>query len=172
MSKYTEVVDAVHASQTKWSDFRDRCWWNLSTLYREFVTYCEIPRDAIKLTPTDKEPEENTTYALSGAVHFGEDGYWHLGILIILAPQRILIEFCLTEKDGKLHVRAGSGKGRPIDMTRAADRDAFYDEVVDDIKRYFADEPDFHESQATKRIGFGVENGEESAPAQARAATA
>jgi len=156
MSKFTEMGDAVASARKKWSDFRDRCWKDLDSIIKGFVEYCEIPREQVSFSPLDTDPEEGVQYAFAGAVHYAEDGYWHLGLVITLIPfQPLLIELCVNDRDGKVAVKAGrDGKPRTINLQNPTERAAFYDEIVEDVKRYFTEEPDFNDAPSMRKIGF------------------
>jgi hypothetical protein len=96
-------------------------------------------------------------YTLTGALHQSEvDGYWHIGLHIALSRlDFIQIEFCLSEKDGKVMVKAGAeDKPRALDLSDEGQCRQFYDEIAEDIKRYFTSEPVLDEGASLRRIGF------------------
>jgi hypothetical protein len=158
VSKFKEMYECVLLARKKWSSYRESCWKNLGSLVNGFAAYCEIPKEQVGFLPLDKEPKEDTIYGLAGAVHLAEDGYWHLGLVITLDPyQRVLIRICLREQDGVVMVKAGDViKPRQLDLTNENQLKAFYDEIVDSVKRRFTEEPDFDDKPSLKKIGFAA----------------
>jgi len=108
------------------------------------------------MVPLNTTPNPGMLYNAIGASHFDpKDGYWYLGLLITLNTQRVLMRLALTERAGKVVVKTGTNdKPRELDLADEAQCRAFYDEIVEDIKRYFTAEPDFSETPSLRKIGF------------------
>src|SRR5215469_8805265 len=155
MTKFEELCDAVCNAQRHWAKFRDRSYRCLDLLSRGFAEYCQIPREGIQLIPLDKEAEPNTRYSVVGATHLGKDGYWHLGVLLRILDQRLLIEMCVTEMHGRQLVRAGKdGPSRELDFSKQSETNRFYDEIGDNIKTFFEHSPGPTDT-SLKEISFG-----------------
>lgn len=165
MSKFDEMCDAAIESRRMWSEFRNWAYRELVTLVNGFVAHCEIPSDNISFLPLDKEPEERKKYAIPGATHYDKDGFWHLGLCLNLSrpkpgatvfQQLVLIEICVTRKEGKMTVRLGrEGRPRELDLTNQNQRKDFYDEIVGQVKHvYEAATAEAIQNQTMVKIGF------------------
>jgi hypothetical protein len=156
MSKYTDLCEAVGQARQTWYKFRDGCLKDTVALVEGFAKYCEIPRENIFFSPLDKEPTERTNYMIPGAMHFGEDGFWHLGLGLIFSGQRVLLEICVSQRKGKTIVKLGTdGQHRELDLTQEGQRNAFYDEIIGKLNNYFVAEAlDALDGTSTKKIGF------------------
>ena len=109
-----------------------------------FIKYCQIPTGMFRLVPLDEQPKEGTQYSVIGASHLGEDGYWHAGSRITTAPPKMgLIEAGLTERGEGPGEAGADDKHREIDLNDEKQCQAVYDEIVEDIKHYYTDEPKF-----------------------------
>jgi hypothetical protein len=161
MSKYSEMCEAAGVARKNGLEFRERCWHNLHLLIEGFKADCEFPGGQCEIVPLDKPVTAGAVTNVVGAAHFDpKDGYWHVGLVITLkvpnqSPQRLLIRIALTERAGKVLVKTGTNdKPREIDLGNAGQLKAFYDEIVDDIKKYFTAEPDFDDKPSLKKVGF------------------
>src|SRR5207248_11791401 len=151
MSRFDEMCDALRAARNDWTEFERRSFSNMGLLVDGFIKYCEIPKGHFEFRRLNEEPKSGTLYSLPGAMHFGKDDYWHLGLIVTLftAPnelpqQRVLIELCLTEKGGKTVVRPGvDGLARQLDLRNQSECIDFYDEIVERVNQVFAARPDY-----------------------------
>jgi len=159
MSKYDEIRDAARLSRENHGHFRSRCISAMTILVHNFASYAGIPDENVRLVPLGGEPKEGTAYPCHAAMRFGEDGYWHLGVwLIITTLDSVLLELCLTEREGKLFVKGGiNGKPYQLDGFDTVLCNAFYDEIVEQVKRiYTEDTLGSDEEPKVRRIGFEV----------------
>ncbi len=154
MTKHDEIAEAARSGINKWTEWQMRCFKHMNQFVNGFIKYCQIPTGMFRLVPLDEQPKEGTQYSVIGASHLGEDGYWHAGLRITTAPPKmVLIEVGLTERAGKVLVKLGADdKPRQIDLNDQKQCQAVYDEIVEDIKHFYTDEPKFGESFTS--IGF------------------
>ena len=152
MSKFEEMCAALVIGRKNWSDYQNRCLARYSKLVEGFIAYCQIPTSQITLMPVEKdgrprEESKTTIYSLPGAVKWDSDNRrWSLGVRLKLyespnsfPQQPVLLVWYLWEKGGKTFLQFDPGtEEREIDVENAADRAAFYDLIVDRIKKYFS----------------------------------
>jgi hypothetical protein len=95
-------------------------------------------------------------YTIPGSLHYEpSDGFWHLGLGLNIAGQRLLLEVCIASSKDKTRVRRGSdGPIREIDLANEGQRNAFYDEIAAWVMSYFDVELDPFDGTVTKKIGF------------------
>lgn len=154
MTKYDEMAEAARSAISKWTEWEMRCFRHMAQFVTGFVNYCQIPAGMFSLLPLDKEPKQGTLYSVVGASHLGEDGYWHIGLCITTAPLKvILIQLGLTEHADKITVKLGvEGKPCQVDLNDEKQCHAIYEEIVQDVKKYYSEEPKVGESSTS--IGF------------------
>lgn len=165
MSKFDEMCSAYVSARNKGIAYRDRSFENLGRLVQGLVSYCEIPESHFCYLPLKETPVEGRQYGLAGAIHFDDDGYWHLGLQLLLrdnesqfSQSRILVVLCLCEQDEKVMVKIGAnGKERELDMNDESQCVVFYNDVVEIVKRWFSQLRESMEKSGTLRtIGFKV----------------
>lgn len=183
MSKYEELCGVATTKRKDWIAQRDRCWNYLGRLVHGFANYCGIPSDQLRflrwngITGDGRaylDAETGSRYALPGATVFDdEDGYYHLGLRILLSPSNVLppmwVSFilCVTEKDGKLVARIGLvGEGHQIDLNDLNRCEKFYESIVEKLKESFQDS----KKKANSKIGFAVSSDRDIPPIEASGA--
>ena len=171
MSKYDEMARAAANARTDWNQHRDRCVGYLKFLVNGLMTYAEIPPDQVTFlrwngeTGDDRkysEAVEDDPYTLMDAIALDEaDGYWHLGLRIsllhsgALLPRWVSFVLCAAEQDQKPMLKIGvDGKPIQIDLTDAAQCNAFYETIIEGIKQCFR--PPAADSTSEKTMGFVV----------------
>jgi|SRR5580698_7484809 hypothetical protein len=139
MTKFEEMGQAVDEAGRKWGEFQSGCWMDMGKLVEGFAKYCGIPRDRFYFLPMDEDAEEKDGYTLPGAMHYANDGFWHLGLCLKLqAMKAVLIEICLTRAKEKVLVKTGAnGRTQELDLTNATECEAFYERMVNDVKSFY-----------------------------------
>lgn len=113
MSKFNQLVGAYQESAQRTIAYKDLCRRFASILVDRFVKHFEVPRERIDFLPLDKHPEQGKTYTLVGAMHWDDDGFWHLGIVLKLTDlgafpaENVLIRICIKGVNGRFVVRMG-----------------------------------------------------------------
>jgi hypothetical protein len=175
MSKYDEMCAAADLARKEWIDVRQRCWNYLALFMKGLKDYCEIPADRVTYLRWNGLKGEERDYAradgggsftLPGAAEFDEDdGFWHLGVHITLRPPghfpptAVSFVLCVKVQKGQSILKIGiDGKECQVDPSEPAQAQAFYDRVLEDVKRSFL-EPN---SSKHKSIGFTM--GSEACP--------
>jgi hypothetical protein len=161
-TKFEEMRESVDQGISKWAEYRSQCIKDMNLLVRGFLTYCGIPHENVSFSPLDdaddKEAEERRKFGMVGAMHWGPDGFWHLGLVIKLHPfKSVLIELCVNNNKGKLFVKAGhDGKPRELDLANQSQCEEFYEGIVQNVKAFFGTRIDeaLDKQPSTVRIGF------------------
>jgi hypothetical protein len=156
-TKFEEMRESVSQAVKKWEEYHHQCIKDLHLLVQGFVAYSEIPRDKIYFLRVDEDPEEGKKYGMVGAMHWGPDGFWHLGLAVELHPfKTILIELCVDNNKGKLFVKAGKdGRVRELDLANKDRCDEFYESIVEKVKQFFTTRlEETLDRQSPVKIGF------------------
>ena len=154
MSKYEQMYEACELTRREWFAHRDRCLGYITSLVNGFSDYCEIPYGRLTflrsndLSGEEKQytqPDDGERYTLMDAIKYDEeDGYWHLGIGILLTPPGRLPSYwvsfalCVTENNEKATIKIGwAGKPLEICIEDSDQCDRFYEWVCENIKQSF-----------------------------------
>jgi hypothetical protein len=155
MSKFEAMSQAVNDYRKRWIDYEQRCVQVAKGFVQGFSAYCEMPSDSVTFSPLDREPKEGTRYSLRGAMHFGDDAWWHLGLILILTPgQRILLELCFNEDNKGMLFRLGAkGNVEPLNLNDPLSLHQQFEELVSIVKKFYAAKPQ-DQSTSSRKIGF------------------
>ena len=89
---------------------------------------------------------------------FDDDRWWHLGLLLTIRMDHVLLHICFTEdKQDNLMLRLGrDGKGERLDLQDHALCNRRYDELVSQIINAYTAKPqdEAPSSSSLKKIGF------------------
>jgi hypothetical protein len=157
MTKFEEMGQAADEAVSRWSEYQTACWNDMNNLIGGFVVYCGAPSGSFYFLRLDEESDETANYSLVGAMHYDHDGFWHLGFCLRLRPLKsVLMEICLTRSRGKSLVKTGKdGKAREIDLENKSKCEEFYEELIEDTKRFYTTEVQAAlDNPAPARIGF------------------
>jgi hypothetical protein len=162
MSKYQEMCDAVMESERLKGEYREHCWQYMGTIYKGFLAYTQIPDGRVTLLKwngSDDEksrfsPSDGGAYAMAGATILGEDGFWRLGIRILLMPiSTVWFAFFVAEQDGRPVVKVGD-RTYKVDFEKPGSCDEIYEDIVKRVKDAFASS----KRSSNRTIGFIVES--------------
>jgi hypothetical protein len=156
MSRYEEMEEAVNSVRRKWTSNQQASYKAAGIIVKGFEQYCEFPQGHIFLMPLDKKPKDGSKYNVIGAMHYGEDGFWHLGLGMNISAQRWVLNLGITERNGKTVVKLlADGQPREVDLTNEAGRNDLYDFMARGIVKWFDSSAlDELDGATTKQIGF------------------
>lgn len=169
MTTYKEMCDVAALTRKEHNDYQQRAWGYFISIVKGLVEHCEIPDDRIVYMKWNGRVGEDRVYSMDrdggrytlvGAVDFDlSDGFWHLGVKIILTPansfphQYVTFLLCVNEQNKVPTVKIGlNAKPRIMHFENLTERDAFCDEIADSIVKDFT-EP---QKPTDGRIGFSV----------------
>jgi hypothetical protein len=163
MSKFDELCKSFEESRRHFEAYRDEHFNFADQLIRGLIEYFEIPQSQIKFRPADGTADRDSNYTMRGAMHLGDDTFWHLGIIITFyeKPDRfphqpISFDFRMKKKEDKFIIQnKPQDKEHIIDPNSQQDFTQFYDNLFDGIRDYFSFQA-FLEKEHTepRRIGF------------------
>jgi len=162
-TKYEEMCEAALEGVKRSSEYRENCWRYMETLVRGFISYAVIPEDRITLLKWngfDDErsqfapPENGGVYTMAGATVLGKDGFWRLGLRILLPPMsKVWFAFFVAEQEGRPVVKIGD-KTFKVNLESQESCIEVYDYIVKRVTNAFAYPKKPNDDKA---IGFVVE---------------
>jgi hypothetical protein len=168
MGKYDEMKAVAIQAQKNWRDRNERARQFILTLVTGWKDYCNIPADQIEYLRSDRTAENERRFKrardggkydpLQAIAYDEEEDEWDVGLFIAfsrigVSPElNVRFGIFVTERQGKFHVRIGSGESRTIDLNIQAQRLGFYENLLDDIKDAFKTDT----KPKTKVLGFAL----------------
>jgi len=156
MSKYQEMEDAVNSVRQKWNSNQQASYKAAGIIVNGFEQFCQFPQGHIFLMPLDKEPKDGVKYSVVGAMHYEEDGFWHLGLGMTISAKRFVLNLGIMERNGKTVVKVfADGQPREFDLANETERNDLYDFMASKIVKWFDSSAlDGLDGATTKQIGF------------------
>lgn len=116
-AKICRICAAYRKTFNESVKYEEFCHVFAGTFIKGLIDYLEIPKEKIQLVPTNKKPEEGTTYTHIGAMHMNADSYFHLGVIIAFSlgentypEERIKFTLRLKFMDAVFHIRVLNGE--------------------------------------------------------------
>ncbi len=143
MSTYTELCDAYLASRARLEECREACAKQYEAMCNHLMQYLDIPKEALRYINLNVEPSD-AVYTIPGAVTLGNDGFWHLGLVVTFhkegtAPAfQLLFDIHLQEvNQGFLVKLSGDEQGVLVHPGNEKDFDRFADLFGGNVRNWF-----------------------------------
>ena len=113
MSRYQEICSALVKASNVYYDNYDECAKFSNALREGLAQYLGCSIDFINFIPTIDEPQTGMIYTAQGALKFGDDGFFHIGLGIVIdpsissqkwLPQRLLLRLLIKKDDSNFIV--------------------------------------------------------------------
>ena len=98
MTPYQQLCQALNSANADYSTYREQSFNFALMLAGGFKNFLGAPDGTLRYVPLNKEDDNSTGYTVMGAMHMGEDGFWHLGAVLRLEasgyrPHEVKLQF-------------------------------------------------------------------------------
>ena len=155
MSKFEEMSQAAADCRRRWEEYEHRCIQTVDKFVQEFVAYCDIPQKNVAFSPLQDERKPGTQYSLRDGMHFGDDGWWHLWLVLILKSRdRVLLELGFNEDNDGMLIRQGREGGVVSRLTFDDPHSlhAIFDDIIKHVVQLYSIKP--QDGARSGKIGF------------------
>jgi hypothetical protein len=84
MTPYQKLCHALNQANTDYSAYRQESFSFGLKFAAHFKAFLCAPEGSLRYVPLEKDDDNNTGYTVMGAMHMEEDGFWHLGMILLL----------------------------------------------------------------------------------------
>ena len=84
MTPYQQLCQALGSANSDYSAYREQSFNFALKLAAGLKAHLQAPEGTLRYVPLDKDDDGSTGYTVMGAMHIGEDGFWHLGVILRL----------------------------------------------------------------------------------------
>jgi hypothetical protein len=167
MTKYEEMCSAANNARKEFLDCQQRCWAYFYSIIGGLEDHCGVPKEKITYLKWNGQrdgtrrylpAEPGITYTLPGAIDYDEtDGFWHLGLRIVLGPDNVApkpwvtFALCIKEQNQTPMVKVGiDGKPRTIFLDNENARNQYCEIITEEAVKAFSNPTE----PGIKVIGF------------------
>lgn len=144
MNKYSELCQEYKRAYRKYWDYKAACSELIWSLVQEMATSLGWPEDRVDFIPILGPSKPHTSYTPWGAMDLGDDGFFHLGMLLIIdpstrstywPPHSLLLPLLVRKQEQVFTVKLEtSSEEFKIYEDNPSDREAFCSFIFDTIK--------------------------------------
>ena len=84
MTPYEQLCQALRSANTDYSAYREQSFNFGLKFAAGLKAFLRAPEGSLRFVPLDKNDDDKTGYTVMGAMHIGDDGFWHLGTILHL----------------------------------------------------------------------------------------
>lgn len=160
MSKYETLCNAFDEAYKQYQDYHQACACLAQNLINAIVDYLEWPKENLVLIPILRKSEPNKMYTVWGAMHLGNDAFYHLGVKLKIGhwPQHAPLLHLLIKKDNQAFTVKIENLQQEfkIHNDRQDEMEAFCDFIFNTIMKAYQKGflPPSHDEQ--RRLGFPI----------------
>ena len=167
MTKYEEMCEAAKSARKEFLAYQERCWGYFFSIIGGLEDHCGVPEDKITYLKWNGLRDEKrrylaaepgVTYALPGTIDYDEtDGFWHLGLRIVLGPDNVVpkpwitFALCVKEQNQTPMVKMGiNSKPQAVHLDDENARNQYCEIITEQVVKSFSNPTD----PGSKVIGF------------------
>ena len=99
MTPYAQLCQALSTANADYSAYREQSFNFALKFAIGLKAFLGAPDHSLRYVPLEKNDDENKGYSVMGAMHMGDDGFWHLGAILRLESSGY------PSHEIKLHIR-------------------------------------------------------------------
>jgi len=165
VTKFDDLCSAYASANVRENQHRQDAYSFAGELAQRYKGFLEIPDDCFQLWPTDKEIKGGMKYTPMGAVHLGEDSFWHLGLILTFSvspgtypKQQIMLHFRFKEVAEKKYLITISEDGGQHTLTCGVESEfnTFFEFLQKELAAWFNDglKRFLNQDDSSRHIGF------------------
>ncbi|HEX9308783.1 MAG TPA: hypothetical protein VF894_14915 [Anaeromyxobacter sp.] len=139
-SRYQDLCKSMAEARARFGAYRSECFFFAATLARGFAEYSGWPREQVGYEPVVAAGGAPTP-RIEDAMHLDQDGFWHLGLRLMLEEPKGKGSILLNVRFKKLETRYIISLVGFEDFEVAAPTpealQPIYDSILNAVKRHF-----------------------------------